>query len=313
MNICKNRYAHSKLLLLSSSRNVKGFQTRDALYSRHLRLHAQYVTALLQLYERHCPGYCVLLTLVSIEQDLLRLFNWSEEFWDDEICLGISPIVHPRRWDPDEPELTRIWLESRVHPLLASILAPRVPQICKETAMSCLCYLQSGGHSVKTRKSLKPLLKPNYFAGLKMRPCLSCFRRRRHRHSSGHCGLGEGRLRSAWWGNHPERPCDYKNRIQVPFRFFSYRSEYTSDYDIWYTYRVALRLLPVLLAEAPPDSQLASIASDCIFNSFCTAYPQETRKAKKSITQYLHRCRPIRAMPLGRRMTVDNMDAMDVD
>ena len=200
-----------------------------------------------------------------------------------------------------------------MHPLLASVLAPQVPKICKETAISCLRYLQSGGHSVKTRKSLKPLLRPSHFTRSKMQPWLSCFRKRRHRHSSGHCGLGKRRLRSAWWGNHPERPSDYKNRIQVPLRFFSYRSEYRSDYDLWYTYRIALRLLPVFLAEAPTDCQLASFADDCIFSSFCTAYPRETKKAKKSITQYLHRCRPIRAMPLGRRITVDGMNPMDVD
>jgi len=181
-------------------------------------------------------------------------------------------------------------LELKVHPLLTSILAPRVPQIHLETALSCLRYLQSGGHSVKSRKSLKPLLKSSYFMRLKMRPSLSRFRQRRHCHSSGRWLLDEQDLHSMWWGDHPERPYDIIRRwigVRVPLRFFSYRSEYASNYDLWYTYRSALKLLPLVLANTPPDSHLTSIATNCIFNSFCTAYPQETLRAKKSITQYL--------------------------
>jgi len=196
-------------------------------------------------------------------------------------------------------------LRSGVHPLLASILAPRVPQIHLETALSCLRYLQSGGHSVKSRKSLKPLLKSRYFTRLKMRPSLSRFRKRRHHHSSGRCLLDVQDLHSMWWGDHPKRPSDYvfckvnghyKEGILVPLCFFSYRSEYASNYDLWCTYQSALQLLPLVLVNAPPDSHLASIATNCTFSTFCTAYPRETRRAKKSITRYLRRCRPIRAI-----------------
>jgi len=212
--------------------------------------------------------------------------------------------------------------ESGLHPLLASILAPRVPQIHLETALSCLRYLQSGGHSVKTRKSLKPLLKSSYFTRLKMRPSLSRFKKRRHHHSSGRCLLDEQDLQSMWWGDYSKCPSDgyiirnvgrdYKHGIRVPLHFFSYQSEYVSNYDLWFTYRCALQLLPFVLANAPPDSHLASIATNCIFDFFCTAYPQETRKAKKSIARYLSRCRPIRAMPLRGRIVMDVMSGMDV-
>jgi len=256
-----------------------------------------------------------------VGHEFYRLLNSSTGFWDDDDlpCLTISPIVHPRRWDLDDPELTRIYiplevLESGVHPLLAFILAPRVPQICLETTLFFLRYLQSGGHSVKTRKSLRPLLKSRYFTRLKMLPLLSRIRKRQHP-SNGHCLLRKEHLCSAWWASRPERPINYKNRIRVPFRFFSYRSEYASNYDIWCTYRHALRLLPFFLANAPPDFQLASIASDCIFNSFCTAHPRETRKAKKSITQYLSRRRPIGAIPSATRSDsgVHGINTMDVD
>ena len=201
------------------------------------------------------------------------------------------------------------------HPLLASILAPRVPQIHVETAISSLHYLQSGGHSVKSQKSLKPLLKSTYFMRLKMRPSLSRFRKRRYRHSNGHCLLDEERLRSDWWGDYEywQRPYDCirgKRGVRVPLCFFSYR---TSTYDLWCTYRCALQLLPLVLENSPPDSHLTPIAADCIFSSFCTAYPHETRKAKKSIARYLRRCRPIRAMPLRGRIVGDTMNGMDVD
>jgi len=207
-------------------------------------------------------------------------------------------------------------LRSGVHPLLASILAPRVPQIHLETALSCLRYLQSGGHSVKSRKSLKPLLKSRYFTRLKMRPSLSRFRKRRHHHSSWRCLLNEQDFHSTWWGDYHRGPSNYiprlgKSGVRVPLCFFSYRSEYASNYDLWYTYRCALQLLPRVLANVPPDSHLASIATNCIFNFFCTAYPQETRKAKESIERYLHRCRPITA--IRGRVIVDVLTGMDVD
>ena len=204
---------------------------------------------------------------------------------------------------------------------MASILAPRAPQIHLETASSCLRYLQSGGHSVKSRKSLKPLLRSRYFTRLKMRPSLSRFRKRHH-HSSGRCLLDEQDLYSTWWAYHPEPkyPKDYiirKNKmkpkvgIRVPLYFYSFRSKYASNYDLWCTYRYALQLLPLVLANTPPDSHLTSIATNCIFNSFCTAHPPETRKAKKSITRYLSRSRPIRA--IRERVVVDIMSGMNVD
>ena len=254
-----------------------------------------------------------MLALVNIEQeqDLLRLLNDSR-FWYDDSALSISPIIHPQRWDLDDSELESISVQSDLHPLLASILAPRFPKICLETAVSCLHYLHCGGHSVRTRKSLKSLLKSSYFMRLKMRPCLSRFRKRKHRHPCGHCGLIEKDLCSEWWGNYKHRPrgCYFRhrrfNRIRVSLRFFSYRSQYAFNYDLWCTYRYALLLLPLFLANAPPDPQLASTATDCIFNSFCTAYPQETRKTKKSITRYLSRCRPTIAMPSDGRISVDS-------
>jgi len=271
------------------------------LCSRHLELYAQYVPPLLQFYERHSPGFSAILVLSYKGQALPRFP--TEIWWRNPLVL--APIVHPQRWDPDDPELTRITvLESGVHPLLASILAPRVPQIHLETALSCLRYLQSGGHSVKSRKSLKPLLRSTYFTRLKIRPSLSRFRKRRHNHSSGRCLLDKQDLHSTWWGEHQRRPSNHilllvKSGVRVPLCFFSYRIEHASNYDLWYTYRCALQLLPPVLANSPPDPHLAFIATNCIFSSFCTAYPQETRKAKKSIARYLRRCRPIRAMPLG--------------
>ena len=263
---------------------------------------------MLQLYERHCPGFSAILALVSIDQDFYRLQNW---------VFAISPIVHPQRWDPDDPELTEIVipftvLDSGVHPLLASILAPWVPQICLETALSFLHYLQFGGHSSKTRKSLKPLHKSSYFTRLKVRPWLSRFRNRRYHHPNGTYLLRNHYLRSAWWGNDWLRPHDrvHYNCTQVPLRSFSYQSEYMYNYDLWCTYRYALQLLPCLLANAPPDPQLASIATDCVFNSFCTAYPLETRKAKEAIASYLFLCRPIKARPLGTRTVVHGINAI---
>jgi len=252
-----------------------------------------------------------------VEQDSYRLLKLPTGLWFGDLCLPISPIVHPQR-DPDDPQLTRCLipftvLTSGVHSLLASILAPGVPQICSATTLSCLRYLRSGGHSVKTRKSLEPLLKPSYLTTLKMRPWLSRFQKRQFRHSSGHCRLDKQDIHSAWWGDHPLRPHNDHDKIRVPLRFFSYRRKYASNYDLWYTYRYVLLLLPILLANTPPDPQLASIASNCIFNSFCTAHPRETRKAKKSNAQYFSRCRHISTMPLAGRIVVDGMDKMDVD
>ena len=239
---------------------------------------------------------------IEHEQDLLRLVNYHG-FWYDDSASAISPIIRPQRRNLYDSEFEPILVEADLHPILASILTPRFPQICLETAISCLHYLHRGGHSVRTRKSLKSLLKSSYFTRLKMRPCLSRLRKRKHRHSCGHCRLNEKDLCSEWWGNYPERPY---NPFHAPFRFFSYRSQYAFNYDLWCTYQYALLLLPLFLANAPPDPQLASTAADCIFNSFCTAYPQETRKAKKSITQYLSRCRPIKAMPSDGRISVDS-------
>ena len=295
----------------------KAFENRNALYIRHLQLYGQYVPALLELYERHCPGYCAILILAFIEQDLFRILNRFKLRWCSHLASSISPIVHPRQWGPHDPKLTRIWLEPRVHSLLLSILASQVPQIRLETASSCLHYLQSGGHSVKSRKSLKPLPRSSYFTRLKMRPSLSRFRKRRHCYSSWHCLLEKQDLRSTWWGNNSKRPHDYnelldKKGVRVPFRYFSYRSEYASNYDLWYTYQYSLLLLPIFLANSPPDSHLASIATNCIFSSFCTAYPLETREAKKSILHYVSRCRPIRALSPKGRIVVNDMNAMDV-
>jgi len=185
-------------------------------------------------------------------------------------------------------------------------------------ALSCLHYLQSSGHSIKSRKSLKPLHKSRYFTRLKMRPSLSRFRKRRHRHSSGRCLLDKQALHSTWWGDHSERPYDYveladrdSEGVLVPPCFFSYRSKYMSNYDLWCTYRYALQFLPLVLANSPPDSHLTSIATSCIFSSFCTAYPQETRQAKKSITHYLSRSRPLRA--IKGRVAVTVLSGTDVD
>jgi len=290
------------------------------LYSCQLGLYEQYVPPLLHLYERHCPGFCARLALTYQGRDL---HSSSPEIWWDKPSI-LAPIAHPQQYH-DLGDLTEIFipetvLESGVHPLLASILAPRVPQIHMETALSCLRYLQSGSHFVKSRKSPKSLLKSRYFTRLKMRPSLARFRKRRHHHSSRRYLLEERDLHSMWWGDYPDRPShcvfrkvkrDFKHGIQVPLHFFSYRSQYASNYDLWYTYRYALQLLPLVLANSPPDSHLASIATNCIFNLFCTAHLRETRKAKKSITLYLSRCRPIRA--IRERVVVDVMSGMNVD
>ena len=93
------------------------------LYNRHLQLYEQYVTALLLLYEQHCPGFSAILALVSMGQDLE-----DNRLLDFHSCLGISPIVHPQPWGPDDPKLIELFRPPRVlTPLLASILALRVP------------------------------------------------------------------------------------------------------------------------------------------------------------------------------------------
>jgi len=142
-----------------------------------------------------------------MKHDLRRLLNWPEEFWDWRLSLVISPIVHPQRWHPDNFELVKLPLSLTVHPLLAPILTARVPKTCRETTMFCLRYLQSGGHSVKTRNSLKPLLKSGYFTSLLR------FRTRPRRHPSRRCLLVYQDLRSMWWGDHPERPISYIRRL----------------------------------------------------------------------------------------------------
>jgi len=291
------------------------------LYSRQLGLYEQYVPPLLHLYERYCPGFCARLALTYQGRDL---HGSSTEIWWDKPSI-LAPIAHPQQYhdleDLTEIFIPEIMLESGVHPLLASILAPRVPQIHMETALSCLRYLQFGGHSVKSRKSLKSILKSRYFTRLKMRPSLARFRKRRHHHSSWRYLLEKRDFHSMWWGDYRKRPSewvflmfsrDFKHSIRVPpLHFFSYQSEYASNYDLWYTYQSALQLLPLVLVNAPHDSHLASIATNCTFNTFCTAYPRETRKAKKSITRYLSRCRPIRA--IRERAVVDVMSGMNVD
>jgi len=309
------RSLHYKPYLQLDLHSVKALRNRDALYRHHLRLYEQYVAALLQLYERHCPGVPTVLALVCMGEDLYHLLGSQPEDWPGELCFTLCPIVHPQRWDPDGPKLTQITmpytlLDSGVHPLLSSILAPWVPRICLETTLSFLRYLQSGGHPVKTRNSLKPLVKASYFKGLKMRPWLSRLRRRRYCRLSGDRMLGKRGLRSTWWGNSPLRP---ENDDSTPLRFFTHRTECASNYDLWYTYRYALQLLPTFLAKAPVDPQIALVAATHVFNLFCTAHPRETRKAKKAIAGYLSRRRPIKAVP---RFTVGvghGMGNMDVD
>ena len=253
---------------------------------------------------------------MPVKQDLLHLFNWSDEFFYEQGALAISPVVHPRRRDADGLKLTQIPLSLQLVNVLVPTLAPWIPRMCQQTALSSLCFLQSGGHSFRTRKSLKPLLKSIYFTRLKMRPWLSNFRKRRCGYSSWRCLLDERDLRSTWWGDHLLRSKDYigvKVGVRVPLRFFRYRSEYAHNYDLWHTYRFALLLLPIFLAGAPPDSQLSSIAAECIFNSFSTAHSRETRKAKKSIAQYLSRCRHLRDVSSGLGSAVDGTNPMDVD
>ena len=322
-NICKTRYVHSSTNPTYDLAHInQKFETRNTLYTQHLQVYEQYLTALLQLYEQNCPGVRAILALVSVEEDFDRPLTSFIGFPSDElVCLPISPIVHPQQWGPEDPKMTEMTvpygvLHSGVHPLLASILAPQVPEICLETSSFCLRYLQAGGHPFEARKPSMPLLGSHYFTRLKLRPWLSHLRNRRHRHSSGNFFIARQGLHSVWWDSdlliHLQRKnSSHKNRIRVPLRFFSCRSEYSSNYDLWCTYQCALILLPFVLANAPPDSHLASIANNCIFNSFCTAYPQETRRAKKSITQYLSRCRPIRA--IRERVVVDGMDGMDTD
>jgi len=143
------------------------------LYSRHLGLYEQYVTPLLQLREQHCPGFCARLALGYKGRNLHCLL--TEVWWSEPLVL--APVAHSQQdhylGDLTEISIPETVLESGVHPLLASILAPQVPQIHLKTAISCLRYLESGGHSVESQRSLKPLLKSSHFTRLKMRPSLS--------------------------------------------------------------------------------------------------------------------------------------------
>jgi len=291
---------------------IKAFENRIALYDHHLGLYERYLKALLELSERHCPGVSALLALLCMGQDLYRLLNWHNWSFLDGSCFSMSPIFHPQPWDPDGPELTNIYvldllLPAGIHPIQRSILNSWVPKICLETVLSFLRYLRYGGHSFQTRKSLKPLVKSSYFKRLKVQPWLSCVRKRRQRRFGGVCVLGKQHLR-VWWDDTLVQFCPYlRGTNSASLRFFSYRTKYATNYDLWYTYRHALQLLPIFLAKAPPDSQLAARASNCIFNSFCTAYPQDTRKAKKALKHYLSRCRPIKMLPIRTVVVHDGM------
>jgi len=235
------------------------------------------------------------------------------------VVCQLLPICYPQleseEWDLGGPDADGIrmvqgLLFSGLHPILASILDPWVPKICCETALSCLRYFCFGGHSIKTRKSLDPLWKAGYFRRLKIRPWRSRVQRRL---GSRHIRLHERRVcyqdLYVWWDRHmvlhrvakncPEGHIGNGSTNQrVPTRFFCYRTEYANNYDLWYTYPYALKNLPLFLAKAPPDLQLATCAAECVFNSFYTAYPQETRKAKKAMTRHLSQCQPIESAAL---------------
>ena len=210
--------------------------------------------------------------------------NWSYDidFQSDSMVCQLLPICHPQleseEWDSDGPDANGIrmvqgLLFSGLHPILASILDPWVPNTCCETALSCLRYLCFGGHSIKTRKSLDPLWKAGYFRRLKIRP----WRSRVQRH------LGSRLYERwvcyqdlyVWWDRHmvlhrvakncPEGHIGNGSTNQkVPTRFFRYRTEYANNYDLWYTYPYALKNLPLFLAKALPDLQLATCAAECV-------------------------------------------------
>jgi len=277
---------------------------------------------MLLICERHCPGVSALLSLFHMDQDLYRLFDWNESYTNYSFTM--APIVHPRRLGPDE-SLTNIpiyalFLPSGLHPTLASLLVPQVPKICTEVALSCLRYLRSGGHSADSRKSLKPLFKSTYFKKLKLGPWLSRVRRIQHHHVVGHYVGIKQDLRVSWDNNLVEE--FFKGEVlasglvkrHVPYHFFDYRTKYASNYDLWYTYRFALQTLSIFLEKASPDSQLTTLAADCVFNSFCTAYPRETRKARKAIARYRSRCRLLKELQLRTEVVGDGINGpMDVD
>ena len=83
---------------------------------------------------------------MPVKQDLLHLFNWSDEFFYEQGALAISPVVHPRQRDADGLKLTQIPLSLQLVSVLVPTLASWVPRMCQQTALSSLCYLQSGGH-----------------------------------------------------------------------------------------------------------------------------------------------------------------------
>ena len=300
------------------------FLNRAALYNYHLKLYEQYFKKVLPICEQHCPGVSALLALVYIDQDLYHLFDRNEDYSTD-ISFVMAPIVHPKRLGPHQSRtqihILTLCMSSGLHPLLASLLAPQVPSICTEVALSCLHYLRSGGHCVDSLKSLKPLVKSTYFKKLKLRPWLSRLRRIQHRHVIGHrVGIKQD-LRVSWddalvktrFGSRV-LASGWISKSQVPCQFFDYRTKYASNYDLWYTYRYALQTLPIFLEKASPNSQLATLAVGCIFNIFCTAYPRETRKARKAIARYRSRCRVLKELPLRTGVVGDGInDPMDVD
>ena len=307
---------------------------RHSIYWHHLTLYEEYVHGLIVLYERHCPGFSALLALIVMGHDLSRLLNWREDSWDDGSCFTLTPILHPQQLDAQSPTLIsfamlHILLRSGDHSILGSAMGRIFSRIRRETIFSLLRYLQSGGHSnLKTRTSLKALLKPSYFKRLKLQPWLSRIRKRYGRSSiSGDSIWVEQQHLHGWFhDNIPSLQSHSFRRIletkEVPGRSFNYRREYATNYDLWYTYRYALKILPLFLAQMLTNRELAAYAADCVFNSFCTAHPKETRNAKKAIARYVARCPPprtrSRAIKDGmdvNRMDVGGMDAdgMDVD
>ena len=301
------------------------------LYDHHLKLYESYLKGLIPLYERHCPGFSALLALICMGHDLIRLFNWREDSWDDGSCFTMTPILRPQRWDPKSPTLTSFsllhtLLRSGVHSILESTISPLLPRICRETSLSLLRYLRSGGHSnlKKTRKSLKSLVKLSYFKRLKIHPWLSRIRKKLPRSSlpdSDSVWVEKQGLHGWFHDNLSSlRSRSFRRFLttkEVPCRSFNYRTEYASNYDLWYTYRYALKTLPLFLAEASTDRELAAYAADCVFNSFCTAHHKETRNAKKAIARYVARCPPprTRSRAIKDGLDVNRMDVkgMDVD
>ena len=158
------------------------------------------------------------------------------------------------------------------------------------------------------------------FQKLKLGPWLSRVRRIQHHHVVGHYVGIKQDLRVSWDNNLVEE--FFKGEVlasglvkrHVPYHFFDYQTKYASNYDLWYTYRFALQTLSIFLEKASPDSQLTTLAADCIFNSFCTAYSRETRKARTAIARYRSRCRLLKELPLRTEVVGDGTNGpMDVD